>query len=1032
MWSGRDIHRRVVLALVLVVFWAGPSGEPVAYAGGAAERILVIIDPDDPDSMHIGNYYIHARQVHPNNVIYLPLQADDYFDFVHFQINALLGELKHRKLFDRIDVIVTASNSVFRIPAEGLLTETESTCAPNQKKIDNLSLTTALALAPMANQILAGDAAQPFGLTSDTRSGYSSTSGLPIAFSAAKPWKDGAPGDAPDAQRFFLASMLGFTGERGNTVDEIKTMIDRSVLADGSNPPGTFYLMETTDVNRSSKRDIFFDATTNAIQALGGDAVHGFGTVPPPGTNDALGVMTGTSAWMAQPSDLSFIPGAFADHMTSWAASFNQPTHTKVAAWIALGASGSHGTVEEPCVVGEKFPHPQVHLYYFQGLSLGEAVYRSLRYLPFETLIYGDPLTQPFATIPTVSPPALPHQPISGAFVLAPVSSTSKPGAAILRNELYIDGAFVMSRPPGNTFVIDTALLADGYHEIRILSVDNSPVATIGRWIGEFESRNVNRELTLTVDPPVGDLATSFELKTVVKGGPVSEVLIRHNGRVVASSKNGADANFVSGIILGAGPVTLQAEARFTNGTRARSAPVQIEIQAEGGACCLPDGSCRVHTQAVCDQVAGVFSSNGVACASVSCPTEGTGDFDMSGSVDMVDAADFMGCFSGKDVIIPTNGGIDQARCLESFDFDEDFDVDLADLEVFSQLIRGPLSPGLGLSAYSYDRVISSIEPTLINLPATDATGEPLSYMVTQAPNQAVVSGSGSQISLAPLLTANGQDSLEFSVMNAMGVSTTGVVSIAYAFTPPSEVTVSLSALGEPQAKVTFSPPDKDGRSEAMLPAMLTFDAGGLLQLDAENPFGVSIVGRWVVSGEMMPDGMSSISVPLDQNVTAVVSYIPRRVLTVKASLFNPQIFVSPDPLGINIVTPPFNRTYLLEDGLVMFPFGSVPPPSSFMRWRLDGVNQAIGTNSLTVNNMQQNRQAIALYNNVPADIDQDADVDLFDVAEFGLCFSGDISQPGFVPPSPECLAKFDLPPADGDVDEADFAQMMGRLTGPF
>ncbi|MEK6674874.1 MAG: hypothetical protein AABZ47_04370, partial [Planctomycetota bacterium] len=63
-------------------------------------------------------------------------------------------------------------------------------------------------------------------------------------------------------------------------------------------------------------------------------------------------------------------------------------------------------------------------------------------------------------------------------------------------------------------------------------------------------------------------------------------------------------------------------------------------------------------------------------------------------------------------------------------------------------------------------------------------------------------------------------------------------------------------------------------------------------------------------------------------------------------------------------------------------------------------------------------------------DADMDADVDLRDYRQFGICFSGAIDQPGFVSPSLVCLQSFDFE-GDGDVDLGDYLCYSGQLEGP-
>ena len=60
---------------------------------------------------------------------------------------------------------------------------------------------------------------------------------------------------------------------------------------------------------------------------------------------------------------------------------------------------------------------------------------------------------------------------------------------------------------------------------------------------------------------------------------------------------------------------------------------------------------------------------------------------------------------------------------------------------------------------------------------------------------------------------------------------------------------------------------------------------------------------------------------------------------------------------------------------------------------------------------------ALAIYNSIPADYDDDGDCDLGDLSALQLCFSDAADAPGFATPSPECLDARDKAGGDGDID---------------
>lgn len=1019
--------RRNIWGPVVFLCALGAGSFDVCADSAGGERVLVLIDPQDDDSIAIGNHYIAVRKIPAINVIYVPLVAANYQEFASRQIPAILGTLKERGTDAQIDFMVVASSQVYRYAAAGLVSETSPSCpAP----INHISLTSALATARFAGQILSGSDVSSFGLTSSVLNGYYAKDGSSIAFDGAVRWSDGNPTQGSEGRRFFVATMLGYTGPGGNSVSEIKAMIDRSDAVDGTHPPGTFYYMVTDDIARTAPREPFFDVATNAIKQAGGDAMRLDGLVPPMGV-DVLGIMTGTNSWSLQPGDITLAAGAFCDHLTSFAADFGNPSQTKISDWIRIGASGSHGTVEEPCALAGKFPHPRIHSHYFNGLTLGESVYRSLEYIPLQTLVYGDPLTRPFVTLPLVTVAEPLEDPATGVVGVEPFFPAGDE-QNMDRVELYVDGVKLAGSAPGFPIFFDSTAISDGTHELRLIAVNDSNAAARGDWKGILEVANLNRSVDGGVEPSDGDVSTSFLFKGIASsGGDVREIRIKVNDRIMAVVQGAIGAASIVGQLMGEGSVKCIAEALYSDGSTAVSRMYSASVDATTGACCLANGICRQHSEASCEALGGWFSTNGVACKSVSCPTCGTGDYDGNGAIDLTDLDGFSSCFSGA--LTPPDAmtsGI-AAQCLCAFDFDEDNDVDAADTLVLTPRITGPRAADQGLQAYDYVARINSLDPRIISLAATDSDGAPLDFNLTQPPSGVTAALSGSQVFLTPLTMAmaNSVSTLGFSVANSVGVSTNGQVLLEFGPEYGSVVELSVDGVGESSARVAFSVPDVNGVAERSYPFETQFAATtGMIQIAAEDPHGVSSFERWVINGTAMPLGMNPVTIALDRNITAVAAYTPKRRLTIKSSYAGSTILV----LGVVAAPAPFTLNLLVSASATVLPQFN----TGFSHWRLDGIDQPCPPQPpcyvITVNDLSRDRVLVAVFNNVPGDFDADGDVDLLDSGEFGRCFSGDAGSGGFVPPSPDCVAAFDLQGGDGDVDGADWHEISSRLTGPF
>lgn len=560
-------NRACTAAALFLAAFAGS-----ARAGGSAENILLIVNPASAESMYVADYYKNVRNIPDANILYMEPTASNDSSIpalysaasgLNGNLDGLSGFLANAAIANHIDYIVVANTGAFYTDAPGYITDG---CSP----VGRLSQASLFTTAFMKTTILAGN------VPSTMQNQYfNSSPNQPPAFSSATLWLGGNATTSPSGKRYYIGAQLGYTGANGNTLAEVLAMIDRAAAADGTHPPGTFYFINTTDTIRNV-RSPQFPAVVSDIIARGGSATILNGIIPD-FHFDNLGIMTG---WPDPPVDGGQIgpqPGSFCDHLTSWAATFDNPNQTKIASWIRRGAAGSAGEVEEPCNYTGKFPHAVFHSLYFQGMSMGEAWLRSVAYVPFQGLLYGDPITRPWATLPVVTG-NIPSGTVSGNVVFTPAATTTLSGAAIAGFTLFIDGVQQTTRLPGQAFTIDTVAMPDGWHELRVLAWDNTTIKNTGRWIGSFTSNNYGRAATLGLNTLSGDMTTLFAASAAGTGGTVQELRLIQNGRVLAAAPGGAASLQAYGRNLGSGTSRVQVEALFADGRTARSAPASLNI----------------------------------------------------------------------------------------------------------------------------------------------------------------------------------------------------------------------------------------------------------------------------------------------------------------------------------------------------------------------------------------------------------------------------------------------------------------------
>ncbi len=165
---------------------------------------------------------------------------------------------------------------------------------------------------------------------------------------------------------------------------------------------------------------------------------------------------------------------------------------------------------------------------------------------------------------------------------------------------------------------------------------------------------------------------------------------------------------------------------------------------------------------------------------------------------------------------------------------------------------------------------------------------------------------------------------------------------------------------------------------------------------------------------------------------TIAITYWRSSSLSVRANRPSVSIAVAPNDLqGEGDGVTPFERLYRADTEDVSLTAPSDAGGCAFGYWKLDGTAQGAGLTELVVPDMVAEHVAVAFYADIPGDQEDDGDVDLKDFTAFQGCFSGDVSEPGFDPPSAECLSMFDLAsPVDGDVDLADYEEFASAFTG--
>ncbi len=307
-----------------------------------AAQLAIVINDDDPNSVAVGEIYRKARDIAPANVVHVHIPNKP----------ARLDLASFRKLKDEIDAKLSPQvQAVLMIWTAPYAVECNG-------------ITSAYTLGFDAEQCHHGCDAGKMSLlfNAQTRQPYTDTG--------------------------MRLSMLLPT----ESVDNAKALITRGVVSGFRTPTATAYFMRTSDAARNT-RAVNFPASGRilakrlTIRNSAGDVLEG--------AQDLMIYQTGL-ARVRKLDTLRFLPGALADHLTSYGGDLLGSSQMSSLQWLDAGATASYGTVSEPCNHWQKFPHSKVLLnHYLSGETAIEAYWKSVAW-PAQGLFIGEPLAAPY------------------------------------------------------------------------------------------------------------------------------------------------------------------------------------------------------------------------------------------------------------------------------------------------------------------------------------------------------------------------------------------------------------------------------------------------------------------------------------------------------------------------------------------------------------------------------------------------------------------------------------------------------------
>lgn len=313
----------------------------VPNKGLKPSQLAVVVNDDEANSVEIADYYVKARGIPARNVVHVHLPnrprklTPEQFHELKEQIDSKLGA--------DIEAVLMVWTAPYAV--------------------DCNSLTSAYSLGFDAAQC-----AKPCGPGKDSAY-FNSVGGQPSSYK-------------------LRLSMLMPT----ESVEGAKALIDRGVLSGFQVHPASAYFLVTSDAARSSRARFFPPSTAVparklAIKTLRQDTLEN--------VSDVMVYETGL-AHVAKLDTLHFLPGALADHLTSFGGDLLGEGQMSSLRWLEAGATASYGTVSEPCNYWQKFPNSTVLLrHYLTGATAIEAYWKSVNW-PAQGVFIGEPLAAPY------------------------------------------------------------------------------------------------------------------------------------------------------------------------------------------------------------------------------------------------------------------------------------------------------------------------------------------------------------------------------------------------------------------------------------------------------------------------------------------------------------------------------------------------------------------------------------------------------------------------------------------------------------
>jgi uncharacterized protein (TIGR03790 family) len=487
--------------LALLAFASAVLLPRVAGAGGGPMNVMVVYSSSDAGATGVAQHYAAARSLPKGHLCGLPgitaamttIDVATYQTLIQAPVDACLAALPQAAEIDDL-VLVRGLPYAVTLPSGAASLEAVL-------QVGHTTVTaTGMELAGQAQPGTMSNAAVPN--PSYPQDAYFNPADSPVTnqYSA---WY--ATGDtmvrqsmqSPSFHRATAANLGGydFTGNLfivqsldGFDDTDATALVDRAVASDGTFPKAELLCMAAEDDARGA-RDPECEETTRMLTAAGFTGTFLATFDPTLSGHTVAAYFTGSASGLVTAiAGNTFVPGAIADNLTSFGAAISNfscnaagtvcpenENQVSIARFIRAGATGAHGTVNEP--LNNVFPNAGAYLHYTFGYSMGESYFFNQRFLYWQNIHLGDPLATPYAQRPAVTIAGGASHPVNQPLV---ITATHPDGIA--RIDLYEAGKRVATSMSGTLSYPLTETVGQDLDLLAVAVAENPPMVTRTGW----------------------------------------------------------------------------------------------------------------------------------------------------------------------------------------------------------------------------------------------------------------------------------------------------------------------------------------------------------------------------------------------------------------------------------------------------------------------------------------------------------------------------------------------------------------------